>query len=157
MRVSQSLMLAAMLPSATAFGGTMEPAKPFRGVLTQKAPLSSAGQGATPRALPRNVPQVCTAVPMSLKRKLELGIGLSKDEKEIYLAQLNSGLYSNTFNQQLLLGLVLVPSIITLIVVSTSLEAKYLAQQQVFDARVEVARLDARVEAETRLNQLYKK
>ena len=157
--LTQSLMLAAILPSATAFGVPMEPPKPvfYRGVLDKKGPLSSAGQGATPRALTRNGPQVRTAVPLSPKRKVDLGIELSKAEKEIYIAQLNNGLFSNTFNNQLRLDLILVPSIIMLILACTALEAKYLAQTERFDARVEVARLDARVEAESRLYQLYKK
>ena len=140
MLLSQSLMLAAMLASATAFGGSMEPPKPFRGVLPLKGPLSSAGQGATLSALPRNVPEVRTAVPISPKRKVELGIVLSKHEKDIYLAQLNSGYLSKTFNQQRLLGVVLA-SIITSIVVATSLEAKYLAQKEESDPRIEVVRL----------------
>ena len=154
--LKQSLMLAAMLPSATAFGVGMEPPKPvfFRGVLDKKGALSSAGQGATPKALPRNIPEVRTAVPMSPKVKIDLGIPLSKQEETIYIAQLNNGLFSKTFNNQLLLGVILVPSVITLILASTALEANYLTQRESFDARVEVARLDARVEAESRLYQL---
>lgn len=162
--LKQSLMLAAMLPSATAFGVSMEPSKRvfFRGVLDKKNPLSSAGQGATPK--PRG-PTLAARLgdslglgtarpaPMGPKDKLDLGIPLSAQEKEIYIAQLNAGLYSKAFNNQLLLGVILVPSV-TLILASTALEAKYLTQTEMFNARVEVARLDARVDAESRLYQL---
>lgn len=161
--LSQSLMLAAMLaalPTATAFGRSMMPPKTefFRGILTQPGPTSSAGQGATPRArepkaLSRGVPPVRTAVPMSPKRKVELGIALSNQEKTIYLAQLKNPdgvLYSAA--QPLVI--MLVPSIIALLVAIPALEAKCLAQTDAFDARLEIARQDARLQADERLLQL---
>ena len=177
--LSQSLMLAAMLaalPTATAFGRSiaaaswpwptpkatprvMTPPKTefFRGILTQPGPTSSAGQGATPRArepkaLSRGVPPVRTAVPMSPKRKLELGIALSKQEETIYLAQLKKPdgvLYSAA--QPLVI--MLVPSIIALLVAIPVLEAKYLAQTDAFEAQLEIARQDARLQADERLVQ----
>ena len=165
MSLMQSLMLAAMLPSAMAFGVPVEPPKRdfLRGVLDKKNALSSAGKGATPKLRGPTLAArlgdslgLGTAAPMGPKDKLDLGIPLSAQEKEIYIVEVNAGLYSKTFNNQLLIGVILLPSIITLIVASTALEAKYLAQTETIKTQVEVARLDARVEAESRLYQLKK-
>ena len=161
MSLMQSLMLAAMLPSAMAYGVPVEPPKRdfLRGVLDKKNALSSAGKGATPKLRGPTLAArlgdslgLGTAAPMGPKDKLDLGIPLSAQEKEIYIVEVNAGLYSKTFN----IGVILLPSIITLIVASTALEAKYLAQTETIKTQVEVARLDARVEAESRLYQLKK-
>ena len=163
MSLMQSLMLAAMLPSAMAYGVPVEPPKRdfLRGVLDKKNALSSAGKGATPKLRGPTLAArlgdslgLGTAAPMGPKDKLDLGIPLSAQEKEIYIVEVNAGLYSKTFNN--LIGVILLPSIITLIVASTALEAKYLAQTETIKTQVEVARLDARVEAESRLYQLKK-
>ena len=163
MSLMQSLMLAAMLPSAMAYGVPVEPPKRdfLRGVLDKKNALSSAGKGATPKLRGPTLAArlgdslgLGTAAPMGPKDKLDLGIPLSAQEKEIYIVEVNAGLYSKTFNN--LIGVILLPSIITLIVASTALEAKYLAQAETITTQVEVARLDARVEAESRLYQLKK-
>ena len=163
MSLMQSLMLAAMLPSAMTYGVPVEPPKRdfLRGVLDKKNALSSAGKGATPKLRGPTLAArlgdslgLGTAAPMGPKDKLDLGIPLSAQEKEIYIVEVNAGLYSKTFNN--LIGVILLPSIITLIVASTALEAKYLAQTETIKTQVEVARLDARVEAESRLYQLKK-